>query len=292
MPSPRSSNRTRTLLAVLLILVGSPRAATADGTARAVPDALRRRLGLDGFYQKYVDAEGLPVLGSARVADAALAEAAWIVGRMLQGRGDLIRAMVDQDVRAAIMAVDEFTTDVPEHSDLRPKRYWDRRARGLGATRRVPVVSGGEENLLGYPGDPYPDENIFLHEFAHAIHETALNRVDPTFDRRLRAAFRDARRRGLWADTYAGTDYKEYWAEGVQSWFDDNAPPDFQHNDVRTRDRLKAYDPGLATLCLEVFGDRPWRYRKPRDRSPADRAHLVGYDPARVPRFRWRGDTR
>ncbi|MFQ5808669.1 MAG: alpha/beta hydrolase [Armatimonadota bacterium] len=31
------------------------------------------------------------------------------------------------------MSEDEFTTDVPEHSDLEPAAYWDRRARGLGA---------------------------------------------------------------------------------------------------------------------------------------------------------------
>ena len=44
------------------------------------------------------------------------------------------------------------------------------------------------------------------------------------------------------------------------------------HNDVRTRDKLKEYDAGLAALCKEVFGDGPWRYLKPRDRNPKDRA--------------------
>lgn len=253
-----------------------------------VPPAVRERLGLDPFYQKYLDADGLPVLGSGKVSDDALAEAAWVVKNMLAGRDDVRRAMADQKVRAVVMAASEYTTDVPEHRNLRPKLFWDRRARGLGATPRNPVVSGAEENLLGFPRDPYPNENIFLHEFAHAVHETGMNKVDPTFDRRLRAAYAAARERGLWKDTYAATNHHEYWAEGVQCWFDDNAPPDALHNEVRTRAKLKEYDPALAALCKEVFGDGAWRYVKLRDRKPEGRAHVPGYDPKALPRFRWR----
>jgi cyclophilin family peptidyl-prolyl cis-trans isomerase len=260
----------------------------ADPPPGPVPAELRTRLKLDAFYQKHVGVGGLPVLGSAKVSDNALCEAAWIVRRMLSSRDDILKAMASQNVRAVVMAKDEFTTDVPEHARLRPKLFWDRRARGLGATPRAPVVSGAEENLLNFRRDPYPDENIFLHEFAHAIHSTGLNKVDPGFDERLKTAFSAAKDRGLWKNTYAGTNRHEYWAEGVQSWFDDNAPPDALHNDVRTRERLKEYDPGLAALCKEVFGDGPWRYVKPRDRSAKDRAHLVDYDPNNVPRFRWR----
>lgn len=253
-----------------------------------VPDRLRERLKLDPFYQKHLDVDGLPILGSAKASDNAMAEAAWIIRHMVGDRKDILKAMVGQKVRAVVMAKDEYTTDVPEHSDLRPKLFWDRRARGLGATPPAPAVSGGEENLLNYRRDPYPNENIFLHEFAHAIHDTGMNRVDPTFDTRLRAAYESAKERGLWKNTYAATDRHEYWAEGVQSWFDDNAPPDALHNEVRTRAKLKEYDTGLAELCKEVFGDGPWRYVKPRDRKPEDRAHLPGYDPKDVPRFRWR----
>src|SRR5262249_59583033 len=119
-------------------------------------------------------------------------------------------------------------------------------------------------------------------------HGTGLSTTDPTFDRRLRAAYQAAMDRGLWKNTYAATNHSEYWAEGVQSWFDDNAPPDALHNDVRTRAKLKEYDPALAKLCEEVFGDKPWRYLRPAERKPQDRAHLTGYDPDKLPRFKWR----
>jgi peptidyl-prolyl cis-trans isomerase A (cyclophilin A) len=115
-----------------------------------------------------------------------------------------------------------------------------------------------------------------------------LNTVDPGFEGRLQAAYAAARAGGLWQGTYAITSVGEYWAEGVQNWFDDNRENDALHNHVNTRAELKAYDPALAALCAEVFGDRPWRYLKPARRPPEGRAHLAGYQPAGAPRFRWR----
>jgi cyclophilin family peptidyl-prolyl cis-trans isomerase len=258
------------------------------GEPGPIPDKLRTDLKLDKFYQKTADAGGLPIVASAKVSDNALAEAAWIVGKMLDGREDILKAMKEARVRVAVMAIDEFTTDLPDHASMKPKLYWDRRARGLGATPRNPCVSCGEENLLGCPGDPYPDENIFVHEFSHAIHGTGLNKVDPTFDRRLRAAYDAAKERGLWKNTYAMTNHSEYWAEGVQSWFDDNARPNALHNDIRTRAKLKEYDKELAKLCEEVFGDKEWRYLRPAKRKAEDTKHLTNFDAKKLPRFVWR----
>ena len=47
----------------------------------------------------------------------------------------------------------------------------------------------------------------------------------------------------------------EYWAEGVQSWFGLNDPPGPIHNYINTRTDLENYDPTLAGLIHEVFGD-------------------------------------
>ena len=40
--------------------------------------------------------------------------------------------IASRKIRMAIMAETELTTDIPEHSDLTPKDFWDARARGLG----------------------------------------------------------------------------------------------------------------------------------------------------------------
>ncbi len=253
-----------------------------------VPEDVRAEFQLADFYQKYIELSGLPVVGSEQLSDAALLEAAWIVRNVLAEREDILEAMAGQHVRLAVMAWNEYTTDVPEHAHLEPAVFWDRRARGLGATPQAPAVSCAEENLLGHPGDPYATENILIHEFAHAIHMMGLNEVDPTFEPRLEAAWNAAREAGLWTGTYAITDPAEYWAEGVQSWFDDNRENDSLHNHVNTRSELREYDPALADLVEGVFGDRDWRYQKPAARNAAGRAHLVGWDPDVLPDFRWR----
>ena len=83
---------------------------------------------------------------------------------------------------------------------------------------------------------------------------------------------------------YAATNSAEYWAEGVQDWFDTNRTMDHDHNQLHTREQLKSYDAPLAALCAEVMGDTPWRFVSPRLR--AGQGHLAGYDPATAPKVK------
>ncbi|MBL9135337.1 MAG: peptidylprolyl isomerase [Verrucomicrobiales bacterium] len=287
---PRSARILLRVAAVTAVALWLTVSANAQNAARvqSISPELRQRLGLRDFYQKSTQVNGFPILGSAKVSDFALLEAAWIVEQMMSHRPDVLKTLATNKVRLAVMAATEYTTDVPEHASLEPRVFWDRRARGLGATPSAPAVSCAEENLLCFPGDPYSTENILIHEFAHAIHETGMNTVDPTFDARLARSFHSATNSGLWRGTYAAVNKEEYWAEAVQSWFDDNRENDALHNHVNTRIELRAYDPAVADLCREVFGDLSWRYRKPALRPEADRRHLAGFDPSQAPRFRWR----
>ena len=281
---------TACLALAALLLAAAPAAAdAADAAADAAAAAPAvgpppRELGLPAFYQKHASAGGYPVVSSARVDDYALKEAAWLVNLMLARRPDVRKALIEGGSRLVVMAHDEWTTDVPEHANLRPKEFWDRRARGLGGSDDDPVCSCAEENLLAFEGDPYSEECILIHEFAHSIHLRGLAKADPTFDRRLRDAYQAAMKKGLWKDKYAARNHHEYWAEGVQSWFDDNRENDHDHNHVDTRAELRAYDPALAALCAEVFGEAAPPYTKPATRL---HGHLAGYDPANAPRFAW-----
>lgn len=250
-----------------------------------IPAEIREAFDLAPFYQKGIVIHGFPIVASAEVSDFALLEAAYLIRKMLEGREDIFEMLAKNKVRFTVMAWDERTTDVPEHSDLEPPEFWDRRARGLGATKARPSVSCGEENLLGYPGDPYRAENILIHEFAHAVHEMAMKDIDPTFDERLMKAFRRAKLKGTWKDAYAETNHREYFAEGVQSWYDTNRENDNQHNHIDTREELIEEDPLLAKLVHEVFPDDSWRYVHPVDRK--ELKHLEGYDPAKAPTFAW-----
>ncbi|PIK56729.1 hypothetical protein BSL78_06371 [Apostichopus japonicus] len=166
-------------------------------------------------------------------------------------RPDLRQAMYAKYGRVAIMATNEVTQNIPEHSFLPP--FWNTRARGLGGTLQIPVSTGAEENVLCLRSDGYR-EDIFLHEFAHGIHKIALTTAVAGFNSRLTNAYNSARRRGLWQNTYADDTVDEYFAEGVQSFFNVESPPVFGiHNDIDTREELAAYDPTLYNLIREAF---------------------------------------
>jgi hypothetical protein len=262
--------RVRKALPVLLVSIAlaSPAAgARPQVPVTAPPATVVSSFSLSPFYKKYVDVDGLPILGSDKVSDEAMREAYDIVYQMLRTNEEVWNALIWMKVRVAVMAPSEKTTDIPEHSDLEPKDEWDKRARGLGATLFRPASSCAEENLLNLPGDPYDGESIAVHEFAHTIHLGKIG-TDRTFDCRVQAAYKAAMCRGLWKDTYADDDFLEYWAEGVQSYFDCNAPRNKYHNDVDTREELAKYDPDLYRLIDEVFRGSAWRYVRYDKRRP------------------------
>ena len=285
MMSTRRVFATALLVAVTAAAAATAVAAETEWKVGPVPQSLREELKLSPFYQQHVDVGGFPVLASDKPSPYALLEAAYLIDRMIGHRDDIRAALARSKVRFTVMAAGEQTTDVPEHSDLKPKEFWDRRARGLGPTPVRPCVSCGEENLLCLRGDPYAAENILIHEFAHAIHDMGLRDADPTFDGRLRKAYHEAMAKGLWKGKYAAGNRSEYWAEGVQSWFDTNRPPDHDHNHVRTREALRAYDPGLAKLVEEIFGDGEWRYVRSDERK--ELGHLAGLRRDEAPAFEW-----
>ncbi len=258
-----------------------------------VPVQAFRFGGVPAFYTQRVTAHGFPIVASAKTNPHALKEAVYIVDQMLAERPDVRDAMIKSGSRLCILSHDEFTTDQPEFAGLEAvpgyeaisaKEYWDARARGLGGSETDPISSCAEENLLAYEGDPYDTENILIHEFAHNLHLRGMTNVDPTFDVPLKAAYDAAMTAGLWKGAYASTNHHEYFAEGVQNWFDNNRENDSQHNHVNTRTELIEYDPGLAAICREVFGDTVLKYTKPQTRLTG---HLAGYDPAKSPRFVW-----
>lgn len=227
-----------------------------------------KSLGLDPFYKKYLSVDGLPIVGSNKVPDKAFIEVRRLAKKMFEKIPKAHEAMIKNKVRIAIMADTEVTLDIPEHNFLKNDKNtdWNKRARGLGATKRVPVISCAEENVLAYPSDRYRGESIFIHEFSHAIMGTGLADSVKGFSAEIRSLYRKAMEEGLWEKTYAATDAGEYWAEGVQSWFNTNTesiPANGVHNHVNTRKELYAYDPRLAKFIARFMPTDDWRYVPP-----------------------------
>jgi hypothetical protein len=276
-----------------LRLAGTPEELVPDyvtATVGPVPASL----DVDPFYTKYVDANGIPVLSSGKVPDAALLVMRDIINTMLAARSDLRRSMIERRWRTGVIAEVEMTPDIPEYADnKRPgaprdepvnqadRDYHSRRSRGLGGN----PTTGAEENLLGYPGTRYYGEHIFVHEFSHAI-MSAVRRVDPAMHAEIVAAYDAAKAAGKYVGVngnnhYALTNASEYWAEGAQWWFFSNYGECFAGSvKVESPDELKAYDPTLFELLGRVFDTHHipmdiFHGRKVRDVSCPPRASLV-----------------
>ena len=216
-------------------------------------------LGLDSAYQKYCKAGGLAIVASAAVNDAAVQQAADVVRTMLSNMPEVARRLADGQVRIGIIGEHQALTDMPENRDiyrLLPGTDWNARTRGVGATPQMPLSSAGEENILCFEVDRYRGENILVHELAHTIKQMGIEGVDPTFKARTDDAYRRALAAGLWKQTYAAESPEEYWAEGVQDYFEVNAssvPANGVHNEIHTRSQLRAYDPTLFRLVDRWF---------------------------------------
>ncbi len=222
-------------------------------------------LGLDPFYTKYCSADGIPILASAAVPDQALQRAWVIVTDMLAGmpQANALKAsMTGLRTRIGIIGVQQATTDMPEHRDLYtqfPGIDWNNRARGVGATPQMPLLSIAEENLLCYTSDRWAGENILVHEFAHMVKNMGLDIVDPEFGPELQTIYQHALDAGLWTNTYVASNVEEYWAEGVRLYFQDqpveNVPGSHPYP-ANTRAELQAYDPDLYAIVERIFGQR------------------------------------
>jgi len=280
--------KRQTLVSLLVSLVAAVAAAASTTDAPPVttpPESFfqmvreKDRDAARAFYKKYIDVKGMPVVAAGEVADQALQRTYTIVTHMLAGRPDVLEAMVKNQMYLIIIGKDQVYTDMPEYRNHPNPAYQNERVRGTGGR----PTSFGEENLLSLPIDRYDDESIGVHEFCHTIDGT-LRSIDPTWNERKNATYRKAIEKGLWKNTYAGSNPGEFWAEIAQSYFDCNRVNNWNHGPIGTREQLKVYDPESYELVRAIFNLTPaqdWRYaflqRIPNIISPPARFKIDPY---------------
>ncbi|MDE0311276.1 MAG: fibronectin type III domain-containing protein, partial [Caldilineaceae bacterium] len=198
-------------------------------------------LGLDIFYQKYANASGITVVAPSEVSDDKMVLVRDVVTGMLSTRSDLLDILVEYPSRVVIYKRNEDgegITQLPEFHFLSNNV--------LGY-----VHDGADAIIIGVPAvEPYC--NTLIHEMAHAVHFAIDEQASAAdFNTRLEAAYQAAMNAGRWQGLYASRNYREYWAEAVQIWFQDTMPVSLS----ASYSTLNDYDPDVATLVEEVFGD-------------------------------------
>ena len=82
--------------------------------------------------------------------------------------------------------------------------------------------------------------------------------VYPNFNRELQGLYNAARAANVWGGShYAMTDFKEYFAEGVQSFFNCNMADSYAPTD---RNQLSRRDPNLYAFLLRYLGNNTWSH--------------------------------
>jgi hypothetical protein len=231
---------------------------------------------IDPYYSKFTFAREFTVLGSKNVSDDALLKANDTIRKMFAYRHDILKAMIADGARLVVLGRSEKLGDLPEFRDARKKAgFEETRYADYASERKLMVVP--EENVLRLADDPFAGKTLVVSVFAKGLyHVTGLRQVDESFerakskqqyelrvqrmdvrfDRKLQSAHEEAKNNKLWRGTPAGHDRIEYWAAGVEAYFDaagKGLPPNGADRPITTREALKAYDLPLYTLVDETM---------------------------------------
>lgn len=219
-----------------------------------------------GSFPRETTSHGLKIVSSERVSLRAHAAMASLLDGMASARPDLFAKLAAEPrFRIVIKRIDETWFRFPEYALIYDwiRKVGEARIRGgIGPTDEVPYATVTEDNLVALPGDPYFEESVALHEFSHSL---AWRPTLPDFEPRLASAYADALKNQRWAGTYAASNGGEYWAEGVQGYFDSNtyrAVSDGIHGPNSTREKVCAHDPPLCHLLDDVFRRPSWRFSR------------------------------
>jgi len=213
------------------------------------------------YYKKYImlgdDLENsIPIVSGIGVSDVALQQAkiaCAVVTKTLPI--SVLNMLRKQRIYIVIFGNNEYPDALPGWpSNLDAKRY----AGGYGPNMPGATCGIHEGDILNNSFDRYPAENIVIHEFGHAVKNFGLEKIYPDFKDKIDNLWQKAKDTGLWRNTYAISNADEYWAEGIQTYFNLNTKGpvggDGIHNEIYTRAQFKTYDPDFFNLLDQIYG--------------------------------------
>ena len=206
------------------------------------------------YYQKYIDADGIAIIGSDAVDDIFFHAAKKVVLGMTSKRPEtrewlsVSHGAYPSNRFRMILVTPECDIPRAQAHILTEGRVCDRYIGAcVGEWYCVVVVqfssTPGHEDELSFSG-------TFIHEMGHAIHY-ALRDVDPTFQTRLDAAYEDANT-GEGGSNFGGMpNEREFWAEATWYWFNKVSNPN--PSVASLGKTFQRADPLLYQLLDEVY---------------------------------------
>jgi alpha-glucosidase len=211
------------------------------------------------FYSKMLDFHGIPIKAHSVVSDEALYAAYDRLNMELKNLPVVISNLAAAGAELHIIGRNQVTTDLPEwrHDKHVPLDEYngltrDQRTRGMGGR----ITSCGEENLLKLPKgqDRYFGRDICLHEFAHNIQGSGLS---PDVKVRIEEQAKRSKEKGLWVNSYAGSNTGEFFAELTMWYFGTRG--DLSMTGPKPEngsEGLKKYDPEAYALLDDLYSGR------------------------------------
>ena len=227
----------------------------------------------DYYTQRLTTKTGIVVKADDTVAADSLAAAGAQVDVEL-GRTDngIAASMAGNHASLAVYSPQENVYLLPEHRGWFNKDMYAVEGYG-GSMDNGAVSSIAERNILRLRGTEdgsdtgYPDENILIHEFGHAVKLVGMEQLeDQSLSREFQSLYHSRKDSGMWSNTYAIGNDDEFFATLATIWFDVmSEAPDFEdgvRSPVNTREDLKRYDPAAYSFCAKIFPDAylpsPW----------------------------------
>ena len=212
------------------------------------------------YYNRYIDAAGIAIVGNAVTADKHYIEARTLVLAMTTKHPEFRERLVAENGFYMILYKVREGYKVPElylYANLLGNPVVNLGACHKGASLIAPTISGycfapvtggGMREIKSSDPSEYTYMTTFAHEFGHAI-EPEIACLDADFIEKLKLAYDTSMELGTWAGTKAATHWSEYWAEGIVYWFFDiGAGRRFEN-----REAFAKRDPLLDELLGEWF---------------------------------------
>lgn len=228
-------------------------------------------ISYEPYYTKFTTCEcGVVIKSCDSVSEEAHQMAKTIVDFMLLKLPEVSAILKGAGAQLAIYPKHRDAYDVPEHRA--GCLFLHRPVEGFGGTMEIPTTSISETNVLHILEGPYTTryrhECILVHEFAHAVHLIGINYMkDTSLADEFRNLYAQAKAEGLWPNTYAISNYEEYFATLSTVWFNvmeegTNGTWDGVRGPVNTRAELKEYDPRAYAFFAKIYSHEylpePW----------------------------------